>query len=219
MGGRAKALRSLIGRGIGGFLPDQQLESSRFRRQVLVVCHGNQCRSPFAAALLEQRLPADTWRVFSAGIGAIEGAPANTRTLRVAEEFGVDLSAHRSELLGPEHVRYSGLIFTMSRFQADTVSRVERGAATRIRMLGAFAPAPNLWQLAADPSHGAAEEEEIADPVNQSSDLYRQCFERIGAAVENVVAWLLGGALSPNAPPTADLWVARPIAPERRASR
>lgn len=180
---------------------------SRFRRQVLFVCHGNLCRSPFAAARLAQILPPDTWRVFSAGCAAEEGHPATPRSLRVAAEFGIDLSGHRSRLLDADQVRYSGLIFSMSRFQADQVARLECGAASRIRLLGAFSPVPNLWRLPADPSQRAADEQEISDPMGQSSELHRQCFERIDAAVAELADWLLRGAVPTAAPVTADQWL------------
>ncbi len=175
------------------------------------------CRSPLAAALLAARLPADTWQVFSAGICAVEGRPVTTRTLRVAAEFGVDLASHRSTRVDPDQVRYSGLILAMSRLQAETIARVERGAASRIRLLGSFAPAANLWGLPADPAQAAAGEQEIGDPMDQSSDLHRQCFERVDVAVNEVVDWLMRGAVPAAGPATADQWLSQVVARERRA--
>ena len=217
MSDRASRLGYLLRRDPGRPSPSAHgLEWSHFRRQLLVVCHGNMCRSPLAAALLTARLPADTWHVFSAGTHAVEGQPVAGRTLKVATEFGIDLLTHRSRLLERDQVRYSGLILTMSGLQADVVAQVERGAASRIRLLGAFAPAPNLWRLQADPQQDAAREQEIGDPIAQSSDLHRQCFERLDLAVHEVVEWLKQGAVPADAPATADQWLGRGVTYERR---
>jgi protein-tyrosine phosphatase len=208
MGPRYRGIKLVIRRGGPAPEPDGGSDWSRFRRQVLLVCHANLCRSPFAAARLAELLPADTWRVFSAGVDTEEGRPVTTRSLRVAAEFGLDLTDHRSHALDPDQVRFSGLIFTMSRRQAEYVARFERGTAARIRLLGAFAPAPNLWGMAADPSGKTADEEEISDPMGQSSELHRQCFERIDEAVARLADWMLRGAVPAAAPATADQWPA-----------
>jgi len=217
MARRAAGLDFLFRRNSGASPSACGLEWSYFRRQLLVVCYGNRCRSPFAAARLAARLPVDSWHVFSAGTHAIEDRPVTEKTLRVAAEFGADLSAHRSRGLYVDQVRYSGLILTMSHLQAETIGRFERGASSRIRLLGAFAPVANLWGLPADPQQGAAGEQEIPDPVEQSSDLHRQYFERIDLAVDELVDWLMLGAAPSAAPATADQRLVRDVAPERRA--
>ena len=129
-------LNLLFRRGAGSSPAAGGPEWSHFRRQLLVVCHGNMCRSPYAAARLAARLPLDGWHVFSAGTDAVEGGPVTPQTLRVAAEFGVDLSAHRSRPVDLDQVRYSGLILTMSHLQAETIAQSERGASSRIRLLG-----------------------------------------------------------------------------------
>ena len=65
------------------------------------MCTGNLCRSPLAAALLEREL-ADAGieaDVESAGTAAPFRRPPDRRLLRVADELGLDLSGHRSEML------------------------------------------------------------------------------------------------------------------------
>ncbi len=79
-------------------------------RRVLVVCTGNSCRSPLAAALLRQELaaawgvaesdlPALGWVVESAGTAAPAGAPASEGSRRAAAEVGLDLEGHRTRPL------------------------------------------------------------------------------------------------------------------------
>jgi|GEM_PF-70713 carbamoyl-phosphate synthase large subunit len=63
--------------------------------RVLMVCRGNICRSPLAAAAM-QRLRPD-WQVDSAGTGTWHlGKPADPRAQAVALEHGLELTAHRA---------------------------------------------------------------------------------------------------------------------------
>lgn len=75
--------------------------------RVLVVCSGNTCRSPLAAALLRRELASAWsvrerdlaglgWIVDSAGTFAMPGAPASDHSVSAAREAGLDLRAHRA---------------------------------------------------------------------------------------------------------------------------
>src|SRR6266704_3753354 len=87
---------------------------------VLVVCHGNICRSPFAAALLAADLAARGARVESAGfIGPNRRCPPAAVT--VAARRGVDLSAHRSNLLTADLAHAADLIVVMDPAQGRAI--------------------------------------------------------------------------------------------------
>src|SRR2546429_1413045 len=77
------------------------LEVLRARRRpktILVVCHGNICRSPMAAELLGRDLAPFGIAVQSAGfIGFNRPAPAEA--VMAADDHSVDLSAPRSRLV------------------------------------------------------------------------------------------------------------------------
>lgn len=79
-------------------------------RRVLVVCTGNICRSPLAAALLARELAAAWgvrpqelrqlgWEVASAGTFAVPGVPASEASVAVGREIGLDLRGHRAQHL------------------------------------------------------------------------------------------------------------------------
>src|SRR6266404_712562 len=77
------------------------LPEGRLNR-VLVLCHGNICRSPFAEALLAARVPA--LEVRSAGLHAGDGNPADPSAIACAERMGVSLAAHRSARVDAERL-------------------------------------------------------------------------------------------------------------------
>src|SRR5262245_63475713 len=110
--------------------------------RVLVVCTGNTCRSPIAAALLRRELAASGRHdvsVESAGTGAWEGAPASEGAYLVMLEREIDISGHRARPLTPEMVQQADLILTMGRLQLGKVR--ELGAGARARLLGEYAGA------------------------------------------------------------------------------
>src|SRR2546425_7069143 len=85
-------------------------------KRILLVCTGNICRSPLAAALLERALVErgiEGIAVASAGTGAWDGAPVSEGAYLVGLERGLDLSGHRARLLTRELVDGANLILTM----------------------------------------------------------------------------------------------------------
>ncbi|MGH2830519.1 MAG: low molecular weight phosphatase family protein [Actinomycetota bacterium] len=63
--------------------------------KVLIVCGGNTCRSPMAAAMLTELLDSAA-HIESAGVDADEGRPAQPNAISVMAERGLDISAHVS---------------------------------------------------------------------------------------------------------------------------
>jgi arsenate reductase len=63
---------------------------------VLFLCTGNSARSQMAEAFL-RKFAGDRYEVYSAGL---EPSVVNPYAIRVMEEIGVDMSAHRSKSLG-----------------------------------------------------------------------------------------------------------------------
>jgi protein-tyrosine phosphatase len=155
------------------------LENLRNRTRpatVLVVCHGNICRSPFAAALLHRALAALGIDVQSAGfIGFNRPAPAEA--MAAAVRHNVDLTAHRSRLLTPSVVRAADLIVVMDATQRRLLW--ERfGRSTRdIILLGDFDPEP-------------VESRTVRDPVNEGLEVFAEVYARIARCVQQLATAL-----------------------------
>lgn len=89
---------------------------------VLILCTGNICRSPVAAALMGALRP--DLGVGSAGVGAVEGAPVDPRMARASEARGVPWPRdHRACQFTPEQGRCHDLVLTMEAEQTAEVIR------------------------------------------------------------------------------------------------
>ncbi|MGE0030134.1 MAG: low molecular weight phosphatase family protein [Steroidobacteraceae bacterium] len=98
---------------------EQALHSSQMRR-VLVVCHGNICRSPYAAQLLRKLLNSAV-EVRSSGSHASVERNSPDTVRRIAKENGIDLSAHRSAVLSKAVVTWADLVVIMDRHNWQAV--------------------------------------------------------------------------------------------------
>ncbi len=149
---------------------------------VLMICTGNTCRSPLAAALLTRALE-EAGRpdiiATSAGTGAWQGAPASEGSYLVALEHGLDLSAHRARLLTPALVNESHLILTMSRTHLARVR--ELGGAGRAHLISEYA---GLTGARA----------EVEDPFGGDLDEYRATLRTLAGMMPAIVDRLTGTA-------------------------
>jgi len=80
-------------------------------RRVLMVCVGNICRSPAAEVLLRQALP--TLTVESAGLGTVDGCPADDHVVALLAERGLEAGAHRSRQLAQWMVTSADVVLVM----------------------------------------------------------------------------------------------------------
>ena len=83
---------------------------------VLMLCTGNACRSPIAAALLSRRLagPGETVTVRSAGT-ASQGCPPPAEVVSVMAGYGIDLASHRSRMVTSSELADADLVLGMAR--------------------------------------------------------------------------------------------------------
>jgi len=138
-------------------------------RSVLVVCHGNIIRSPFAARLLDQALgDRRPVSIASAGLDALPGRPSHPLAIETAAPLRIDLRDHAASRLTRDSVASADAIFVMDVDQLLTVQRIHPGAAARTFLLTCLAPDTPL---------------EVHDPVDGDAPIFRSCYEHMARAV------------------------------------
>jgi protein-tyrosine phosphatase len=152
-----------------------QLVQGARPRNILVLCHGNVCRSPYLEATLRAKLPTIT--VESAGfVGPGRSVPAHA--VDVASSHGVDLSAHRSRLVTPEMVRRAQLVLVMDARQLDAVVLQLRGVAERVVVVGDLDPVPLSVRT-------------ILDPWNKPRSAFERSYARLERCADTLVRCLV----------------------------
>jgi protein-tyrosine phosphatase len=143
--------------------------------RLVLLCTGNTCRSPMAAAAFREELGADAGRVeiVSAGTAAVDGQPASAGARKAAAHAGLDLSAHRSRRATAGLVRDADLILVMEREHARAAEAL--GAdPDRVHVLSEW-PAPGEPGLA------------VSDPFGGSPEAFEECMRRIRRHVRRLV--------------------------------
>ena len=94
-------------------------------KTILVVCTGNICRSPMAAAILRSRIAAlglsGELQVLSAGVHAEVGWQASRFAVTVLNERGIALAGHESQPLTVELLNQADLVLVMEEAHRQSI--------------------------------------------------------------------------------------------------
>jgi protein-tyrosine-phosphatase/predicted ATP-grasp superfamily ATP-dependent carboligase len=165
----------------------RRAQRTRLRRllnvdpNLLFVCRGNICRSPFAEGYTKLRLAA-------AGLGKIETLSAGTYPVgkrlppqiaqNVSLEFGIRMDEHRSRVLEPGLAKWAGAIVCMDLSDYRELRAEFPQVKHKLFLLRAFDVKARDW--------------EIPDPWGKSADDFRQGYTHISASVEALIQALSG---------------------------
>ncbi|HTD82744.1 MAG TPA: hypothetical protein VK648_03035 [Gemmatimonadaceae bacterium] len=148
-------------------------------RNILIVCHGNVCRSPYLEAALKTALP--DIKIASAGFMG-PGRPVPPFALEVSAKRGLDLSQFRSRPLVPATARDADLIIVMDQRQARYLTSYLRVDPSRIVIAGDLDPRPASTRV-------------IEDPWQQPIEAYVSAFDRLDRCAAILLKYF--GAKSP----------------------
>ena len=102
--------------------------------RVFLVCQGNICRSPFAAAFLQQLAP--NVEVRSAGMMPRPGRPCPALGVVAAAGLGIDLASHRSNWMGRAAAEAASLIVVFDEVNVAAVADRYPNLQTPVIKLG-----------------------------------------------------------------------------------
>ncbi|MFH1467931.1 MAG: low molecular weight phosphotyrosine protein phosphatase [Pseudomonadota bacterium] len=137
--------------------------------RLLFVCTGNICRSPMAE-YLARAYATERGRaveVRSASAMGLDGHPAHPNVTKVMAEIGIDTSAHRSQPLTPELLRWADWTLVMELAHARACRELEPACEERVLLLGSF-----CGQL------------EIADPLGGWKGRFRRTRDELEDCVQ-----------------------------------
>ncbi len=141
------------------------------KKNILVVCTGNTCRSP----MLEKYLRAyfdkiglgDKYSVSSCGIYAPFSISASNDAVEVLKEEGLDLSSHKSRNITNDMVKNADKIIVMTIDHKVAIEQIDPSASGKIAVLN------------------------VNDPIGMGKETYKRTFNEIKEKVENIKDWLL----------------------------
>lgn len=129
---------------------------------IVIMCYGNICRSPFAAAVLSCL---DTTKTASsAGTYPKIGRESPDQAVEAATTVGVDLSGHLSRVATSEELRSADLILIFDRRNWLAIRSMCPEVMSRVAYLGAADPSAPL---------------EIPDPFGGGAEDFRACYGHI----------------------------------------
>ncbi len=143
------------------------------RRQVVIVCYGNICRSPFAEAALRRKAKARGYAldITSAGTVPLRNRASPNAAVTAARSFGLNIDKHRSRYIDAQTLRDAAAVVVFDEHNVDEIRRL--GLHTCSNVLRAS----DLIGL-----------NEISDPYGLSS----AAFERIYTQIDSAMDALLG---------------------------
>lgn len=151
--------------------------------RICLVCLGNICRSPMAAAVLESRLDkaglADRVTVDSAGTGSWHiDEPADPRALGALRERGYDGTAHRARQFIAEWFEDYDLVLAMDRDNFADLRRLapDDKAREKIQLMRSY-----------DPSAKATGELDVPDPYYGGADGFAHVLNQVERAADGLV--------------------------------
>ncbi|MEJ8838468.1 low molecular weight protein-tyrosine-phosphatase [Ramlibacter sp. AN1133] len=136
-------------------------------KNVLVVCVGNVCRSPMAQGVLAAQLPG--WKIDSAGLDALIGAPADEIAVRLLRQRGIEIGDHRAVQITRRMCMAADVVLVMSREQRRQLESIYPETCGRVFRLAEHA------------------DRDIPDPYRQPETAFRHALKLID---EGVTSWV-----------------------------
>ena len=147
-------------------------------RHIVFVCLGNVCRSAFAEYYCKSSPLFNGLRIESCGLEVDQSVPSPPDALKIAEEFGVDLTENRSKYLAACDLEQADLIIAMEYDQFKMLIHKFPHKSEQIVLLREFAPWPESLIC------------NIYDPYGFATEEFRNCFKAMRRALDGLAEQL-----------------------------
>ena len=103
-------------------------------KNIMIVCIGNICRSPIGEVLLKHYKP--ELNVFSSGLGALVGKPADPKSVELMRQKNINLDNHCAQQINSVLVSSSDLILTMEKRHVDAIQSQFPESRGKVHLIG-----------------------------------------------------------------------------------
>lgn len=145
---------------------------------ILFLCHGNICRSPFAEKYATNRFE-DMVTVKSAGFYPETGRPSPTNAVRAAGEFQIDLTDHVSSVVTQSDIESADITFLMDFKNVHYLLSNFDVELENVYLLGEF--------------NDRMDSNVIGDPHGSSINTFKEIYQEIIEAVDCLTVRLSSG--------------------------
>jgi len=137
---------------------------------ILFICKGNICRSPFAKYYAQKILP-KTMNILSSGHYSETGRRCPMKAIKAAKEYDIDLRNHRSTLVTKELIQNVKIIYIFDEENRDVLFSQFPFTQGKIYLLGAIDKnLPNI----------------IPDPYGNNYCQYKKTYYIISQAIDSI---------------------------------
>lgn len=133
----------------------------------MMVCIGNICRSPIAEVILKNWHP--ELNIYSSGLSALVGKPADINSVELMSDKNIDLSSHCAQQINSVLVSSSDLILTMENKHVEIIQAKFPESRGKVHLIG-------KW----------IDNKEIADPYKKNKQAFVEAEKLIESGLK---AW------------------------------